>query len=229
MELLVVISIVALLIALLLPALGRAREHARRAACLAHERGMGQAFALYAQDRKDFPTSTVYTGSTLKVLYLLNGGVATLLADYGISYDPAVLWKCPSAGAVPRGPASVGGTAVYFIDQYQVLTALAGEPTYTGALSPRRPGDKTGPLVSDILVWWYAFAGYPSWSSSHGRWNAGGDPQSSDRFGPDGINEVFSDGHARWVACAELPDAPASGWFFNPGMSWPRYYWGEKP
>ncbi len=50
-ELLVVISITALLISILLPALSRARESARRTACGNNLRQVGQAFWQYAEDQ----------------------------------------------------------------------------------------------------------------------------------------------------------------------------------
>ena len=53
-ELLVVISIIALLIGILLPALGVARETARGSACLANSRSMGQATLTYSADNKTF-------------------------------------------------------------------------------------------------------------------------------------------------------------------------------
>lgn len=49
-ELLVVISIISLLMAILLPSLGRAREQARRATCMANLRSIGQGIYLYAHD-----------------------------------------------------------------------------------------------------------------------------------------------------------------------------------
>ncbi len=49
-ELLVVVSIVILLISILLPVLGNAREAARQVACAAHQRGAAQALAVYATD-----------------------------------------------------------------------------------------------------------------------------------------------------------------------------------
>jgi prepilin-type N-terminal cleavage/methylation domain-containing protein/prepilin-type processing-associated H-X9-DG protein len=52
-ELLVVIGIIAVLIAILLPTLARARESANRSACLSNLRQLGQAFNMYANQFKD--------------------------------------------------------------------------------------------------------------------------------------------------------------------------------
>src|SRR5881394_1440888 len=52
-EILVVIGIIALLLALLLPSLARARESARRTQCLANIAELGRAVLLYANDNKD--------------------------------------------------------------------------------------------------------------------------------------------------------------------------------
>ena len=51
-ELLVVIGIITILIGLLMPALARAREGARRTKCLANLRTLGQAMVMYANDSK---------------------------------------------------------------------------------------------------------------------------------------------------------------------------------
>jgi len=53
-ELLVVIAVIAILIAILLPALGKAREVAKNAKCLSNARQMGLALTLYAQDNRSW-------------------------------------------------------------------------------------------------------------------------------------------------------------------------------
>ncbi len=56
-ELLVVIAVIALLIGILLPALGKARATARGLKCLANTKSMGTSMLLYANDNKTwYPT-----------------------------------------------------------------------------------------------------------------------------------------------------------------------------
>lgn len=68
MELLVVVTIIVLLAAMLMPALQRAREQARKTVCINNLKQIGLAFCMYAQDwREYFPVgryawSANYTG-----------------------------------------------------------------------------------------------------------------------------------------------------------------------
>ena len=51
-ELLVVIGIIALLVSILLPALNKAREDAKRVRCLSNQRQLVMAWQMYASDNK---------------------------------------------------------------------------------------------------------------------------------------------------------------------------------
>src|SRR5438046_331950 len=60
-ELLVVIGIIGLLVAILLPALGKARDSAQTLKCLANCRTLGSAFQMYANEHKGwlpYPTTS---------------------------------------------------------------------------------------------------------------------------------------------------------------------------
>jgi len=59
-ELLVVIGIIAILVAILLPVLNKAREGASTAKCLAQLRQLGQAAAMYANDNKGYTLPAGY-------------------------------------------------------------------------------------------------------------------------------------------------------------------------
>jgi len=52
-ELLVVVAIITILVAMLLPALNKAREYARGITCCNNQKQCGMAFLLYAHDNKD--------------------------------------------------------------------------------------------------------------------------------------------------------------------------------
>lgn len=69
-ELLVVIAIIALLVAILLPSLGRARELAKQAVCQSNLNTVGKGIMLYKTDDKDrYPIMVTDTNGTVSAMY----------------------------------------------------------------------------------------------------------------------------------------------------------------
>ncbi|MEL7471752.1 MAG: prepilin-type N-terminal cleavage/methylation domain-containing protein [Planctomycetota bacterium] len=109
-ELLVVIAIIALLIGILLPALGRARDAAQVAKCLSNTRQMSLAMTYYANENRDWyplipfttPALQAWRGQAGQAPFLYDqaayGGVAGLFSlyqvgdgedvGYGVQFDP---------------------------------------------------------------------------------------------------------------------------------------------
>jgi len=100
-ELLVVIGIIALLIGILLPTLGKAREASKRAACLSGIRELGNALRLYATQYKDQIPIGYMDQHQFSVFVNLNNTNGTkvsllgLLAMSKLTQNPRAFY-CPS-------------------------------------------------------------------------------------------------------------------------------------
>lgn len=106
-ELLVVIAIIALLVGILLPALGKARQSARTAACASNARQMGLSMTMYAQTWRDWypvlprPTSGQYSNPNVMDGQFLYGGVAGLFSLFQLGDAPTA--TSPGAGFTHLG------------------------------------------------------------------------------------------------------------------------------
>ncbi len=91
-ELLVVIAIIAILAAMLLPALSRARENGRRAACMSNMKQLSYAFNLYADDNNDMLPNSFWAGSG--VYSYVEGG--WIVSTFGYVAGNPNVYRCPS-------------------------------------------------------------------------------------------------------------------------------------
>lgn len=98
-ELLVVIGIIALLISMLLPALGRARNAARTLSCASHVRQIGTAMHLFATDNRDrFPGRGAYAeGGKSEWMEILNSQIfkKDMIPRHGNTYRADRPFYCP--------------------------------------------------------------------------------------------------------------------------------------
>ena len=91
-ELLVVIAIMAVLAAMLLPALSQARERARRTTCMNNLRQFAMAFEMYADDwHEKFPAAPA------NGLYVATGAPPGTFAIYQNYINNAGIFWCPSS------------------------------------------------------------------------------------------------------------------------------------
>jgi prepilin-type N-terminal cleavage/methylation domain-containing protein/prepilin-type processing-associated H-X9-DG protein len=204
-ELLVVIAIIGVLVGLLVPTIGRARESARRTSCVSNLRQVHQSFLLFAGEydgRVPIGYRAVGGNGTKQFNSMIYSGTAEKFCLFGTLYQ-AGLMKQPEVFFCPSNedPQSNFNT-----DVNPWPPAAAPKVNCWGGYGGRPdvllPDEvlKTEPYKMPRLADYHAKAIFADLTAL---------PARVDRRHKDGVNVLYGDGSAAWVARAAF-DEPLS-------------------
>ena len=221
-ELLVTIAIIAILAAILFPVFARARENARRASCMSNLKQIGLGIMQYTQDYDErYPPAFVWDSSSGKPTALDTdsshpSGYFTInnastqghyqsWMDIIFPYVKSVqIFVCPSVSDIGAPPAIIphygyssafGG---YYSDaSYYTSSYTAWKPIALAQIN--RPSEII--MVMDYNNTWINIRANPASASSWAN-----TPSLQYVIAPhlDGGNQVFADGHAKWISVAKM-------------------------
>jgi prepilin-type processing-associated H-X9-DG protein len=214
-ELMVVIGIIGLQVGILLPAVSRARETARRAACLSNLRQVHMTFYLYAQANHD-RVPIGYRGGNRQWDSMVFSSTSHRLVLYGLLFqsgymkDPRVFF-CPSEvdpqsvlnSQINPWPPGNPAKQVYAGYGGRAETLLPDDlSTIAPGVMPRLVNFRSKAILADLFHM----------------------PQRLETRHRDGINVLYGDGSAHWVPRGNFNE------LLTPCVSisaaWNSYQWG---
>jgi prepilin-type N-terminal cleavage/methylation domain-containing protein len=192
-ELLVVIAIIAILAGMLLPALARAKESSRRVKCLNNLRQIGIGIHIYADDNVD----KVVEARLNQVQICLNPPEEKAAATVGLKAGNAKgqIWTCPNRPEFPQYEKEYDQWVIGF----QYLGGITNWINPAGTFPSRSPIKTSLAQPSWVLAAEANMKIDKKWGSGRDSAFKGMPPHKNKTGAPEGGNQVFMDGSARWI------------------------------
>jgi prepilin-type processing-associated H-X9-DG protein/prepilin-type N-terminal cleavage/methylation domain-containing protein len=160
-ELLVVVAIIAVLVALLLPALNQARMKAKQTLCASNQRQIGMAMKFYANDWDDRVILQIYktNGDLIRWIQALDGGtLSSQKVPVTYLHDVTGIASCPLFAPADKNTISV--SYIYGShcqpDSEASVTVADSSSDYTSCIQLTRLSDPSNFwMIADS--WWYAW------------------------------------------------------------------------
>ena len=209
-ELLVVIAIIAILAAMLLPALAVAKEKGKRAQCLSNLRQLAIGVNVYAQDNQDkiLHARDIPGSENLFVQVCLNPPEQAAAATVGLTVQSNrnSVWTCPNRPGFPMYEASYPQWDIGY-QYFGGITNWHNPAGDFGSYSPVKlaQSKSTWALAADCVCKIDGTWGLPV-GSARDDIIYSNTPQhrGTQSRVPQGGNQVFADGSARWIRFEQM-------------------------